>query len=306
MRRPTNTPSADFRPRTVMPHLEAVAPVRESALVALTGRSPGVRHDLVPGRDVVLGSGARAVLRLDDPSIGARHLLLVPRPDGFMVKDLGSPGGTYVNDKRVTEYALRDGDLLQVGRHLFRFLSGRDIDEAYREEIFRLGIRDPLTGLASSEVFFEALAKEVGRASRTGQPVAIVLFDVDHMRNVAREHGTLAGDACLKTVGGVLRQLATSSSQRWPVLRPDMCARSRGDRFAVAFPGATEASVRAYAEAVRVAVKSTRTQFEQHLITVTISAGVASILAKDNSDALIARANARLKAAKAEGRDRVK
>lgn len=274
----------------------------ERALVELTGRSPGSRFDL-DEHEIVLGSAPRADVRLDDPAVDARHAALVPREGGIVVKDLGSKRGTFVNERRIDEYALRDGDLLQVGQHLFRFLAGGHLELAIREEVFRLAIRDPLTGLASANVFHEALMREVGRHG--AQPIALVLFDVDHMRDLAQRHGALAGDLVLKQVGQVLRDLAADGKDRWPPLRPDLYARSRGDRFAAAFIGAGETAARAFADAVRSSIKASRITYEGKLLTVTLSAGVASAGPRDDGDALIARAAAKLRGAKLAGRDRV-
>ena len=83
-----------------------------------------------------------------------------------MLRDLGSTNGTYVNDELIDEYVLRDGDLIKIGRTIFKFLSGGNIENAYHEEIYRLTTIDGLTQIYNKRYFLETLEREIARAQR--------------------------------------------------------------------------------------------------------------------------------------------
>jgi pSer/pThr/pTyr-binding forkhead associated (FHA) protein len=72
-----------------------------------------------------IGRSIVADVRFEDSTVSRRHALLLRRPDGVRVLDDGSLNGVYVNGERVEWRPLRDGDEIQVGRHLLRFIEVR-------------------------------------------------------------------------------------------------------------------------------------------------------------------------------------
>jgi diguanylate cyclase (GGDEF)-like protein len=89
--------------------------------------------------------------------------------------------------------------------------------------------RDPLTGLLNHRAFYERLEQELARAGRTGEPVAVLVLDLDDFKRINDTRGHLAGDDALRALSEVL--LATCRSQ-------DTAARLGGDEFAMILPGA--------------------------------------------------------------------
>jgi diguanylate cyclase (GGDEF)-like protein len=89
--------------------------------------------------------------------------------------------------------------------------------------------RDPLTGLLNHRAFYERLEQELARAGRTGDPVAVLVLDLDDFKRINDTRGHLAGDDALRALAGVL--LAACRSQ-------DVAARLGGDEFAMILPGA--------------------------------------------------------------------
>ena len=82
-------------------------------LVSLSGDQ---RHDLPPGRTVVVGRGVGCDITVYDPTISRRHGELIAGPDGVTLKDLGSSNGTYVNGRRVTTARLTVNDAVTFGK----------------------------------------------------------------------------------------------------------------------------------------------------------------------------------------------
>lgn len=89
-------------------------------LAIKSGNSDGVRMAMSPGQAVVVGRGRRANLVVaDDRYISSRHFLVKCDNEGCKLNDLCSTNGTWVNDKKITESALMDGDEIVAGRTRF-------------------------------------------------------------------------------------------------------------------------------------------------------------------------------------------
>jgi len=152
---------------------------------------------------------------------------------------------------------------------------------------------DPLTGLANRGWLREALHAETQKAIRTGQPLCVVILDVDHFKKVNDVHGHAAGDVVLRQVAAALKGS----------VRPyDLVARYGGEEFVVLIPGLDLADATALCERLRLAVAGSTSP-----VAVTISLGLARFdPAIDDEDHVIARADELLYEAKQGGRNQVR
>jgi diguanylate cyclase (GGDEF)-like protein len=154
---------------------------------------------------------------------------------------------------------------------------------------------DGLTGLPNQRQFTQALRTEMVRSVRSGQPVSLVVADLDHLKRVNDHHGHAAGDDLLAAVAG---ELTTA-------VRPyDIVCRIGGAEFALVLPQTTKAEAEAAAERVRAVVAAGR---RDDLPQVTVSCGVATY--PDDADSIVQltkRAEDAMYAAKAAGRDAVR
>ena len=152
---------------------------------------------------------------------------------------------------------------------------------------------DPLTHALSRAAFRPLLERYLVRAEQKQQAFSLIMFDVDHFKQVNDTYGHEAGDSVLVRLTQAVR---TNLASRYPLLRWG------GEEFFVFCPEMTLAEAAALAEILRSAARSVRVE-EQ---VVTASFGVASYHgASDTADALCARVDAALYAAKQGGRDRV-
>ncbi len=267
--------------------------LKEAALVMIYGLELGRKFNL--GRSKVsIGRGARADIQIDQESVSRQHARIVSTGKAFILHDCDSTNGTYVNDELIEEHELQSGDLIKIGRTIFKFLSGDSIENAYHEEIYRLTTIDGLTQISNKRFFLEALDRELGRARRYRRRVGLLLFDIDHFKQVNDSHGHLAGDH-------VLKQLATAVRDR--LRREDVLARYGGEEFAIVLPEVDQGGVRVLAEKVRRLIEKTPFLFEGARMHVTVSIGTTLSQSGDDPAALIKRADARLYDAKHAGRN---
>jgi diguanylate cyclase (GGDEF)-like protein len=160
-------------------------------------------------------------------------------------------------------------------------------------------ITDPLTHLYNLGFFTERLGLEMERAEKTGDPLSVVMFDIDHFKHFNDSHGHQAGNDALVMVAQILK-----SSGR----RGDIVARYGGEEFVVLLYGAGREEAGRFAEAVRRNIELT--DFvgggEQPLGRVTLSGGVACFPEDAGElNALIVVADGNLYRAKQQGRNRV-
>ena len=173
--------------------------------------------------------------------------------------------------------------------------------ERSRNSLAEMAIRDELTGLYNRRELNRVLDDESARCERSGQPLSLILLDVDHFKRVNDEHGHLAGDDVLRMLGrivvGVLR-------------RVDRAARFGGEELAIVLPDTPAADAVKVAERVRQLVSGTPFALEaphggDTQLRVTASLGVAALDDKIRTrEHLLQRADEALYRAKAEGRNR--
>jgi two-component system, cell cycle response regulator len=160
------------------------------------------------------------------------------------------------------------------------------------ESLQRAASTDPLTGIANRRSFEEALDRELTRSCRTGEPLTLVMLDLDHFKQVNDNHGHQKGDE-------VLRRVAASLLENCRDM--DVAARYGGEEFAVILTdcGAEEAATTAARLWAGVAA-------EENGLTFTVSAGYATFPDHVMSrDALVSAADKALYDAKSSGRNRI-
>ncbi|MFH0900217.1 MAG: GGDEF domain-containing protein [Pseudomonadota bacterium] len=269
-------------------------PGKEACLVVIYGMDLGRKFSLdVP--TIILGRSSKAEIQIDQESVSRNHAKILNTGKNIVLRDLGSTNGTYVNDELIDEWILRDGDFIKIGRTIFKFLSGNNIENAYHEEIYRLTTVDGLTQVFNKRYFLETLEREISRAHRYHRALSLIMLDIDHFKNINDTFGHLAGDA-------VLKQLASAVKAR--VRREDILARYGGEEFSIVLPEVDHASAVQTAEKIRALVEKMPFKFESTVIPVTVSLGVGTLEGELNDPSeFIRQADEKLYEAKAKGRN---
>jgi diguanylate cyclase (GGDEF)-like protein/PAS domain S-box-containing protein len=201
--------------------------------------------------------------------------------------------------------SLRD----KVGQYLgrawfFRDISDHKLAEQRLEEAYHavetLAITDALTGLANRRRFDQCLAAEWRRGMRDGNPLSLLLIDVDWFKSYNDNYGHLNGDTCLKQIAGVAQSAA---------MRPgDLATRFGGEEFALILPKTRNDGALEVGEAICDALRARRlphTGNPAGIITVSIGCATVTPQLGENPASLVDLADHALYKAKRRGRNRV-
>ena len=158
-----------------------------------------------------------------------------------------------------------------------------------------LAEHDALTGLYNERAFRDRYSRAIERCSRTGQPLALLLIDVDHLKSINDQHGHRTGNKALIHVANALRgaKRADDSAARWG-----------GDEFAILLEGADANATRRVAESVLERVRDKPVAFTRGQIITSVSIGAAMSSATFGEDLFVV-ADRALYSAKRAGRNRL-
>jgi diguanylate cyclase (GGDEF)-like protein len=167
-----------------------------------------------------------------------------------------------------------------------------------QETLRTQSLRDPLTGLFNRRYLEASLERDLARAVRRSQPLAVLMIDIDHFKRFNDSHGHEAGDMTLSQFGELLASLSRSE---------DVACRYGGEEFTLVLQEADAGLALDRAEEIRRGAHHMSIEYRrQQLGPVTVSIGIASYPQHgDTPDQLIRRADRALYLAKGQGRDRV-
>ncbi|MBN2264705.1 MAG: diguanylate cyclase [Candidatus Aminicenantes bacterium] len=235
---------------------------------------------------------------------GPDEVLLPLRPDQAIHSFLGAP---VVLRERVTGLlalynsggrAFTEEDARVA--ELFASQVAIALDNSRRVELMeKQAVTDELTGLYNRRAFGTMGEREVGRARRYQRPLALILFDIDHFKDVNDSYGHLMGDHVLV----VLTRLITKTTRA-----TDIVCRYGGEEFIVLMPEAGLEEGLAMAERLRQEISRMTVVTTEGTLSLTVSLGVAALRREEdeNLESLIARADRAMYQAKAAGRNAVR
>lgn len=178
------------------------------------------------------------------------------------------------------------------------WLLGRELHLRQRAErqLEALATTDPLTGLANRRKLDQTLEQEWRRAQRSGKPLSLIMFDIDHFKNFNDTYGHQDGDEALKRVARTIQQFMHRST--------DLAARYGGEEFAVVLSDTDASGAYNLAQSIRQAVEQLEPLTPSHR-RLTTSMGVSTCQVKpgDQLAGLINSADQALYQAKKAGRN---
>ncbi len=170
---------------------------------------------------------------------------------------------------------------------------------ARTEQLRQMTMRDGLTDIANRRAFDERLQLEWRRSQRLGQPLALLMMDIDHFKQFNDHYGHVEGDRCIQAVAEVLRRCAERGT--------DLAARYGGEEFAMLLPQTDMSAAISVAERCLAALAARALPHARSASGsfVSMSIGVASVVAGQGpAEALVLAADEALYSAKRAGRNR--
>jgi diguanylate cyclase (GGDEF)-like protein len=273
-----------------------------ATLVVFQGTEIGRNYRLRRG-PMIIGRGFGAEIRISDDLVSREHARIdftwdPDRQAGiYHLVDLGSTNRTYVNTALVESVELAEGDKIQIGDTVLKFVLLDDIEARFHEEIRNRISFVQLTGLLTKESLYLALEMELKRCLRYELPLSVLMMDLDRFKSVNDTGGHLMGSHVLAEVGRLIRGSIRAA---------DVAARYGGEEF-VAYLSETGAHGAAQtAERIRKAIEAHSFTLDGTTIQVTISLGISSCPEHGRDiQTLVGRADKALYRAKEGGRNRV-
>ncbi|MBN2719000.1 MAG: GGDEF domain-containing protein [Deltaproteobacteria bacterium] len=269
---------------------------RQDALVQIYPPGPQLGKKWELGEEAItIGRDSSNHIVIPKNAVSRRHAKVALEGDTRIITDLQSTNGSYLNGRPIISAPLNQGDQIKIGGTIFKYLVGSNVETAYHEEIYRMAIIDGLTSINNKRFFMSELERETARAVRHNRPLSLIIFDLDRFKNINDTYGHLAGDT-------ILQQMSREISTR--IRSGELFARYGGEEFVILLPETPRAGAMKFAEQLRRLVSETTFRFENVVIPVTVSVGVATLDPEHcNPETLIALADEKLYEAKADGRN---
>lgn len=265
----------------------------------IAGQHIGKLFPLDKTKPTTVGRSVDCEIWIEDNTISRQHFQIEFTPEGLKITDLKSTNGTFVNNKRIDSTVLSPGDKIQISRDTIIQFDYLDEDKRLSEQKrYEMGVKDPFTGAYNKSYFLQRINDEFSFSFRQNQPLSLVLFDIDHFKLINDTHGHLAGDQILQEVS----QLVFSS-----IRQDDVFCRYGGEEFVIVMRNTPCQAAVNLAERLRLKIAGHEFQYENEKISVTISAGVSTLLEKNFRDyvAMIAEADRYLYKSKGSGRNQI-
>lgn len=249
--------------------------------------------------EIVAGSGA--IVRARSPLDGEERLYTSRRIGAFpLVLTVGWSLPTLFadwNQRAVIVFSLTLAVCLLLAITVGALRKALQRSRDMEIELENMATTDQLTGLPNRRALDGQLAEELRRARRDGRPLALLMVDIDHFKQVNDTHGHAAGDVALRIVA----QRITSDLRR----PGDFAGRFGGEEFVVILPATPLDGARMMAERIRGDVEGAPLAIGTGDVHLTVSVGIALSSPADSAVDLLDRADAALYAAKRGGRNRV-
>ena len=300
----SSPPTTEFAVPVIPGRRSSNAPARQVPVLFIMSGLDAGRLIPLEERETLIGRDKDVHVQLSEAAMSRKHARILRTGDTFILEDLKSRNGTFVNGNRIQHRELKVGDHMSVGPNVtlrFGIIDQAEVDLG--RQLFDASTKDALTQAYNRKYLNERLAAELSFAQRHGGHLGIVMLDLDHFKAVNDRHGHPAGDSVLRTIARRVARLVRTE---------DVFARYGGEEFVILARGVDLEGMKALAERVRRTVSDgvvehQEPEFPPLTMHVTVSLGVAGIEECGPNvapAAFVALADRRLYRAKEGGRNR--
>jgi two-component system, cell cycle response regulator len=252
-------------------------------LIVLRGPSLGDFFAL-EGDNLVLGSDPfRADVVIRDVEVSPKHAWIVREPErgGYALKDLGED--TAVNGELLEGgRQLSDGDRIFVGDSVLEYSHGDPVRADFHGALHRLVSRDYLTGLLVKNRFDAEFEHSLEAVSSKGQPLSVLMADIDNLKKINDAHGHLLGEYVVGEIGRIIGELHEDEGRQ--------ATRFGGDEYQTILPGLSKKKALEVAEEARRRVEGHLFGEGDATVNPTLSLGVATYPKDGETRAALTRA----------------
>jgi diguanylate cyclase (GGDEF)-like protein len=254
--------------------------------------------------EITIGRDLECAIPIQDSKISRMHAKLNVLPDGlpngdpkFILTDLGSTNGTYVNGERISQIELRHRDRIAIGSFVFGFFLRDEIVTKPQTASADPKGWDELTGLLNRGLLENELETCVQTAREQGQEMGLIIFEINQFKRLRETYGYQVGYEVLREVGQLVRQTCRTH---------DIGARYGGEQFAIILPDTPMERALVQADRLRKAAMAYVVPTDDTAIGISISAGLATLEPRmGGANELIAAAERALDRARSSGRNQV-
>jgi two-component system, cell cycle response regulator len=271
--------------------------VRQAYLIMISGRQVGKQFKLV-GELLWIGRHLQNEIIVDDEGVSRKHAFIERRGGTFLLRDNESTNGVFVNNNKVMQHELKEGDRIRVGSGaILKFSFQDEIEEQANEQLYASATRDGLTNAYNKKFFAEQLKRDFAYYFRHSEPMSLALFDIDFFKKLNDGYGHPAGDSVLKNLSALVQRMLRTE---------DIFARYGGEEFGIIFKATDGEKALLVMERIRRAVEAMEFLYEGKRMPVTISIGIATLHGQSHATAadLVKASDEFLYAAKRKGRNR--
>jgi two-component system, cell cycle response regulator len=250
---------------------------------------------------LILGRGDTCDYVIRDDGISRVHAQIIKDIQGqYIIEDLESTNGLFLADKRIKRHVFREGDKILMGRRtILKFVLQDALDQDYQRQMYESAVKDGLTGIYNRKHFDERIHSELSFAKRHKTSLSILLFDLDHFKDLNDTYGHQMGDMVLTDVASCVSQTLREE---------DFFARYGGEEFVILARDIGETGAHALSERIRQIIQDKKFVTEEGIrVLVTMSIGTATLLSGKciTIEEMIRAADKNLYIAKENGRNKV-
>jgi two-component system, cell cycle response regulator len=266
-------------------------------LTCLSGSQVGRRIMLANDR-ITLGRAPEATILLRDSLVSRLHLAVDfdLEHGSYVIRDMGSSNGTFLNGVRITEAILKDSDKIMIGNTILRFGWSDVFDLQYQAEIDNLMNIDELTGLIVKRRFDEELNRYIAVSLTRNAELAMIMIDIDGVKQINDTYGHSFGAYTIAQTGKLIKAVTEHKG---------LASRFGGDEFMVFIPDIGPEAAQQIAEMIRLQVETHPFEMEGIALRPTVSIGVSNLKTGDTMPSLFKRADDGLYMSKRTGRNKV-
>ncbi len=220
--------------------------------------------------DIIIGRDPRSHIYIDDRSVSKSHAKVLISGTDVSILDLESTNKTIINNRimpSLVTVKLKNNDQVKTGNVIFKFLERGNIEAITTKDTYDRGQLDGLTKIFNKASLLEHGKEAFKRSTLMQFPLTVIVFDLDHFRQVNNTYGHLAGDFVLKELADLIKAKVIRGD--------DFFARFGGEEFVIILHGSTVIQGAEIAERLRQTVMKHNFIYEGRTLPITISAGVA-------------------------------